>query len=136
MPEVPLSQDPGPVQEAWNEAARADAIAEFGVLTVVQIDVLHGRGTAARWLRQQRVFSVPGPDGAQLPAFQFVQGKPRAMIAHTMRALDGQLTTWEILLWVTGSSGALDGQRPVDLLTASAKEVVVAAAYQASLSHD
>ena len=136
MPEVPLSQDPGPVQEAWNEAARADAIAEFGALTAVQIDASRGRGTAARWLRQQRAFSVPGPDGPLLPAFQFSQGERRPIIADILVALDGQLTGWEMLLWFTGSSGTLDGRRPVDVVIESPGQAVRAASYQAALSHD
>ena len=124
------------MQEAWNETARADAIAEFGALTAVQIDASQGRGTAARWLRQQRVFSVPGPEGPLLPAFQFRQGEPRPIIAAVLEALDGRLTGWEILLWFTGSSGRLDGRRPVDVLIESPDAAVTAASYQASLSRD
>ncbi len=113
-----------------------DAIAEFGALSAAQIDAAHAEGTAARWLLQERVFSVPGPEGALLPAFQFHQEQPRPIVAQILRALDGQLKGWEIVLWFTGSSGALDGRRPVDVLTSSPEEAVVAAAYQASLSHD
>ena len=124
------------MQEAWNVAARADAIAEFGALTAVQIDASQRPGATARWLRQQRVFSVPGPEGPLLPAFQFRQGEPRPVIADILEALDGQLQGWEILLWFTGSSGILDGRRPVDAIAKAPEEAVASAAYQASLSRD
>ena len=117
-------------------AARADAIAEFGALTAAQIDASHRRGTTDRWLKQQRVFSVPGPDGPLIPAFQFRQGVPRPIIADILVTLDGQLKGWEILLWFTGSSGSLSGRRPVDVLAKSPEEAVMAASYQASLSQD
>lgn len=136
MPEPPLPHDPGPVQEAWNEAARAGAIAEFGALTAAQIDASHRRGTTARWLHEQRVFSVPGPDGPLFPAFQFRQGDVRPVIAEILEALDGQLYGWELLLWFTGSSGILDGRRPVDVLIDSPDQAVRAASYQAALSQD
>ena len=136
MPEAPQPRDSESVQEGWNETARAEAIAEFGALTAVQIDASHRRGTTESWLRQRRVFSVPGPEGPLLPGFQFRQGETRPVIAEILEALDGQLNGWEILLWFTGPSGSLDGRRPVDVLTSSPEQAVFAAAYQASLSHD
>jgi len=74
--------------------------------------------------------------GALLPAFQFRNGEPRPIIADILEALDGQLKGWEILLWFTGSSGSLDGGRPVDVLAKSPDEAVMAASYQASVSED
>jgi hypothetical protein len=134
-----VTTDAATTQIAWNAAARADAIAEFGVLTAVEIQ----RAAAAtesdaidRMIGDGCVFAVEGPDGPLFPAFQFADGEPRAAIAKVLKALAGELRSWEILAWFTGSSGFLDGARPVDLLSDAPDDVVAAAAYQASLSED
>jgi hypothetical protein len=87
-------------------------------------------------VKEGRVFAVEAPGGKLFPAFQFDQGRPRPVIAEVLSALAGQLRGWEILAWFTGSSGHLDGRRPVDLLANAPDDVLAAAKHQASLSED
>lgn len=129
-----VTTDETVTQIAWNEAARAEALAEFGALTTDQIRV--GTDSIQRMTADRLVFAVDGPGGPLLPAFQFSDGEPRPIIARVLNALAGQLHGWEFLLWFTGSSGFLDGARPVDRLSDAPDDVVAAAAYQASLSED
>ena len=107
--------------------------AEFAALTASQIR--GGADATNRLLADRRVFAVEGP-AARFPAFQVEDGEPRPVIARVPEALAGSLADWEILLWFTGSTGHLDGARPVDRLLDTPDEVVTAAAYQASLSED
>ena len=137
-----LSQD-AVTQLRWNAIARADAIREFGVLNSAQIAEIRGSKPAnphvatSRWLSAGRVFAIDTPAGRMFPAFQFTtEGEPKPAIGTILAALDGQLRGWETLLWFTGSSGYLDGARPVDLLDDRPDQVAAAAAHQASLSED
>lgn len=133
-----MTTDAAATQIAWNVSARADAVAEFGVLTAEEVQgaATADAGTTDRMIEERRAFAVEGPDGPLFPAFQFEDGEPRAVVATVLQALAGQLRGWEILAWFTGSSGYLDGARPVDLLLSAPDDVVAAAAYQASLSED
>jgi hypothetical protein len=131
-----MSADPAAAQSRWNTEARVAALAEFGSLTVKQVDEQHSPGTAGRWLAEAKVFAVEGPDGSVLPAFQLHDGEPLPVISKVLVALADQLRGWEILLWFTGSDGHLDGARPVDLIVDAPDAVVDAAAYQAALSMD
>ena len=58
-----------------------------------------------------------------------------ALTAAELAESLGAATTYPDM-WFTGSSGYLDGARPVDLLETDPEVVVAAAAYQASLSRD
>ena len=87
------------------------------------------------WVDDGRVFGVDGPAGRLIPAFQIARDEPRPVIARVLSALSGELHGWEIALWFTGSSGHLEGARPVDRLADVPDEVVVAAC-QASLPTD
>ena len=142
LPPIDVLADHATEQVLWNARARADALAEFGALTATQIAALrrvetsNPHPTVSRWLKEGRVFAVSSPQGRQFPTFQFDDGTPRPVIARVLAALHGQLRGWELLLWFTGSSGFLDGARPVDLLASDPDAVVDAAAYQASLSED
>lgn len=130
------------LQVRRNAAAREAGLAEFGAFTSAELASARGsraknpHTTTSRWLGDGLVFAVDTPAGRLFPAFQFVQGAPRPVIAKVLAALAGQLRGWEILLWFTGSSGYLDGARPVDRLVGAPDDVVAAAAYQASLSGD
>ena len=125
-----------------NARARAEALAEFGALTAGQLAEIRGvdtpnpHSTVSRWLDADRVFAVNSGQGRLFPGFQFENGRPRTVIARVLAALGDELDGWELLLWFTGSSGHLDGARPVDLLTTQPDAVVAAAEYQASLSED
>lgn len=136
-----LSQD-AITQLHWNALARAGALREFGALTSAQLADMRGSKTAnphtttSRWISGDRIFALETPSGRLFPAFQFADGEPRPVLGRILAALDHQLHGWELLLWFTGSSGYLDGARPVDMLEAAPDQVVGAAAYQASLSED
>lgn len=130
------------LQVRRNAVAREAGLAEFGAFTSAELASARGsraknpHTTTSRWLGDGLVFAVDTPAGRLFPAFQFVQGTPRPVIAKVLAALAGQLRGWEILLWFSGSSGYLDGARPVDRLVSAPDDVVAAAAYQASLSED
>ena len=142
LPPISVLSDAATMQLMWNAKARADSLREFGALTAAQIEEIRGvrtanpHATVSRWLKEGRLFAVDSADGRLFPAFQFSHGAPRPVIAQVLAALAGQLRGWEILLWFTGSSGYLDGARPVDRLSGDPDEVVAAAAYQAALSED
>jgi hypothetical protein len=142
LPPVSVLSHAATTQLMWNAKARADSLTEFGALTAAQIEEIRGvqttnpHATVSRWIKEGRVFAVDTAGGRLFPAFQFSHGEPRPVIAQVLTALAGHLRGWEILLWFTGSSGYLDGARPVDRLTDSPDEVVAAAAYQAALSED
>ena len=111
----------------------------FGALTSSDVRLAARRacaGAISRLLEQGRNFAVEGPDGPLFPAFQFRDGETRAIVAEVRNALGDHLRGWEILARFTGSSGRLDGARPVDLLAAVPDDVVAAAVYQVSLSDD
>jgi hypothetical protein len=136
---VILDVDADSLQLQLNDEARADALAEFGAFTAVQLETADPTaqpGTVDRWLDDGRVFAVDAPGGPLFPAFQFAGAEPLPVIAKVLAAFADHLHGWEILMWFTGSSGYLDGARPVDGLTDFPDEVVSAAAYQASLSTD
>ena len=142
LPPVSVLSDAATMQLMWNAKARADSLKEFGALTAAQIEEIRGvhtanpHATVSRWVKEGRLFAVDSAEGRLFPAFQFSHGAPRPVIAQILAALAGQLRGWEILLWFTGSSGYLDGARPVDRLSGAPNEVVAAAAYQAALSED
>lgn len=142
LPPVETLSDATTTQLRWNAMARADALREFGALSSADLAGLRGSRTAnphtttSRWLSGGRVFAVDGPSGRLFPAFQFVDGEPRPVVARVLEALDGTLRGWELLAWFTGSCGFLGGARPVDRLDDAPGDVVAAAGHQASLSED
>lgn len=142
LPPVSVMTDATTTQLQWNAKARRDALAEFGAFTAAQLAQQRGARTAnphttvSRWVKDGRVFAVDSTDGRLFPAFQFVDGEPRQVIALVLAEMAGALRGWELLLWFTGSSGWLDGARPVDQLSDDPDAVAAAAAYQAAVSED
>lgn len=142
LPDVSVLADATTTQLIWNAKARAESLREFGALTAAQVEEIRGiqttnpHSTVSRWVKDGRVFAVETPAGRVFPGFQFADGEPRPVIRDVLASLGGHLRGWEILTWFTGSSGYLDGDRPVDHLADAPDDVVAAAAYQASLSED
>ena len=119
LPPVAAMSDVATTQLLWNARARADALSEFGALTAAEVDQLRGvqttnpHATVGRWLKEGRLFAVDSPAGRLFPAFQFLGAEPRPEIARVLLALADQLRGWELLTWFSGSSGYLEGARPV-----------------------
>lgn len=63
-------------------------------------------------------------------------GGVRPVVAAVIDALRAELGQRATLLWLTASSGYLEGRRPADLLDEDPGAVMAAAARQAALSHD
>lgn len=73
--------------------------------------------TAHRWKSEGKIFAVPAAGKRDVyPAFQFQDGKPRAVIAELLGILEGARTPWEIAQWFIASNSWLDGDSPADLL--------------------
>ena len=127
----------GAVRQAQRNAeARAELLDEFGAMTGEEIGEQHSRARnrhalAARWRKEQRLFSVPHQGRALYPRFQFdrTSGTLRPAIRDVLAALPtDRMSDWEVALWWTASNGWLGGSRPVDLLDDGPDEVVAAAA--------
>ena len=123
------------LQAQRNAQARQELIEEFGLYDSDQVAEVAGSSannrsaTASRWSAARRIFTV-NHDGARVyPSFQFgADGQPRPVIANVLdvfrpHGLDG----WETALWFTTTSGWLDDERPVDLLTREPEQIVEAA---------
>jgi hypothetical protein len=123
------------LQAQRNAGARQELIEEFGLYDSDQVAEIAGSSannrsaTASRWSAAGRIFTV-NHDGARVyPRFQFgTDGQPRPVIANVLDVfrpygLDG----WETALWFTTTSGWLDDERPVDLLTREPEQIVEAA---------
>jgi hypothetical protein len=123
------------LQAHRNAEARQELIEEFGLYDSDQVAEVAGSSatnrsaTASRWFAAGRIFTVTH-DGARVyPSFQFgTDGQPRPVIANVLEVfrpygLDG----WETALWFTTTSGWLDDERPVDLLTREPEQIVEAA---------
>jgi hypothetical protein len=123
------------LQAQRNAQARQELIEEFGLYDSDQVAEVAGSSannrsaTASRWSAARRIFTV-NHDGARVyPSFQFgADGQPRQVIANVLdvfrpHGLDG----WETALWFTTTSGWLDDERPVDLLTREPEQIVEAA---------
>jgi hypothetical protein len=142
LPPVSVLTDATTTQLMWNAKARADAVSEFGALTAAQVEESRGvqtnnpHVTVGRWIKEGKVFAVEWGGRRLFPTFQFSNGEPRPVITRVLAALADQLRGWEVMLWFTGSSGYLNGARPVDRLSDAPDEVVAAAAYQAAMSED
>jgi hypothetical protein len=123
------------LQAQRNAEARQELIDEFGLYDSDQVAEVAGSSannrsaTASRWLAARRIFTVNHGGARVYPGFQFgTDGQPRPVIADVLEAfrpygLDG----WETALWFTTSSGWLDDERPVDLLTREPEQIVDAA---------
>lgn len=89
LPPVEVLAEAATTQLMWNAKARAEALTEFGALTAAQIAELRGvdttnpHSTVSRWLQENRIVAVDSSQGRLFPAFQFEEGRPRAIWPHS-----------------------------------------------------
>lgn len=120
-----------PAIESDNAAAQAAFLKRWPVLTAESVaeQAEHASSnrsaTASRWKKARRIFGVRVSGREAYPAFQFKEGRPRAVIGKALAALPETLTGWQTAFWFTGPNGWLGGQAPIDRL---ADEAAVAAA--------
>lgn len=139
---APASEVPAPariLQLRRNAVARHALVEEFGLYSSAELAELRAAATEnpssepARWLREGRIFAVPGSGDRRFPAFEFDEsGRPLAAVRPVLGVLAPVLRGWELALWFTGANVALRGRRPVDLLGSNADAVLEAARYEAA----
>jgi hypothetical protein len=129
--EVPVSA----VDEALevdNAALRARYLETVPTYTAAELHAQAGSAAANRsalafgWKKEGRVFVIPYKGMDRFPAFQFVDGRPRAAIRRVLNALPEAMTPWQIAFWFASGNGWLDDAAPQDRLDDVA--AVVAAA--------
>jgi hypothetical protein len=111
------------IQRRWNREALAAAWTELGSLSLEDV-VAAGHDPAG-------ALEVDG----RFPAFQF-DGDRRRVVAEVVTVLRPVLGPRAILLWVTASSGWLEGARPIDAIDRDPEAVIEAARHQAALGED
>ena len=123
------------LQARRNAAARQQFLDEFPSLNSAEVaDAALSKASnraslANRWRDEGKVFAIRVGDQQVYPAFQLdEQGRPHDVIARILSALrPGQLSDWQIALWMTSPTGWLGGRRPVDLLVDEPSKVLEAA---------
>ncbi|HSF26046.1 MAG TPA: hypothetical protein VLC50_00865 [Actinomycetes bacterium] len=137
LPEDQLSISAGVLTQLRHNAEAQRALAaEFGLLSSAEVGTIAGSkarnaaALASRWRTEGRIFGVPVDGSVRYPGFQLEDGKPRPVVAETIKILGGHLAGWELALWFTGDNDWLGGVRPVDALTGTAadRDAVLAAA--------
>lgn len=116
-----LTPDPSGVEESLafdNLAARRRYLSENPTLTSGQIHRASGLGShntsepASRWKNEGRTFAVRLGRRDLYPAFQFVDGKPHAVLRDVLAALPTDMTAWQKAFWFASGNGWLDGDEP------------------------
>ena len=130
-----LVLDPPDVEEALNFdnlVARRDYLNDTPTLTSEQIHRASGlasRNTsepASRWKKEGKTFAVRLGRRDLYPAFQFLDGKPHAVVRDVLAALPEEMTAWQTAFWFASGNGWLDGDQPQTRLK-DAEQVVEAA---------
>jgi hypothetical protein len=139
---TPASEVPTPariLQLRRNAVARHALVQEFGLYSSTELAELRAATTEnpssepGRWLRERRIFAVPGGGDRRFPGFEFDDsGRPLAAIKPVLALLAPGLRGWELALWFSGANVALGGRRPVDLLGSDPDAVAEAARYEAT----
>lgn len=109
-----------------NAQLRARFFQEWPCLTSAEVADAAGHSagnksaTAARWKSQLKIFSIPGPRGADLyPVFQFRDGKPHPAIHDVLTALPASFSPWQKAFWFVSNNGMLRGGIPANNLDES-----------------
>ena len=114
-----------------NHEARAELVAEFGLLTAEEVVAAGGPSP-----EDVALVVVPTRFGPRYAGYQFdAYGRLRPVITDVLAAFEGRMDGWQVALWFLGSSGGLGGMCPVDLLDGSPEDlagVVEAARYLAA----
>jgi hypothetical protein len=122
------------IEQAITEATlalRAAFLEKVPVFTRAELSTRSTRPEAIEeWRLNRRVFAIDHGEEELYPAFQFSEGgQPVAFVAEILAILDRDVerTDWDNALWFAGETGWLDGQRPIDCLTADPDAVRLAA---------
>jgi len=116
-----LAREPSDMEQALafdNLAARREYLAETPTLTSQQIHRASGlasRNTsepASRWKKEGKTFAVRLGGRDLYPAFQFLEGKPHAVMGDVLAALPTEMTAWQRAFWFASGNGWLDGDEP------------------------
>lgn len=120
--------------EADNAAAQVDFLKTYPTLTADQVAERAGHAatnrsaTANRWKGERKIFAVRAGGREVYPAFQFKDGRPRAMLRPALEALACR-SGWQTAFWFIAPNSWLGGSAPIDrlddgqaLLTAAAHE--------------
>ena len=106
-----------------NARLRSEYLQETPLLTAAEVraaSALKPRNKsepASRWKREGKLFALRLGGNDLYPAFQFVDGAPRAVIKDTLTALPGEMTGWQIAMWFASGNGWLDDTEPQDCLS-------------------
>lgn len=80
------------------------------------------------WVKAGKVFSVNDGTVERFPVFQLREGAPSPVIGKVLGVLRGQLTPWQIAVWLTTPNAEFaEWQAPLDRLDAEPDAVVAAA---------
>lgn len=117
----PKEVDPDLILE--NAELRRRYLETVPTLSSEEVHALSGKANknvaeaASRWTREGKVFAVKVGREARVPAFQFLNGKPRPEIAQILKELpEYQRTGWQAAFWFASGHGYL-GCAPQDALS-------------------
>lgn len=106
--------------EIDNAALRARYLESVPTYTAAELHAIAGSSAANRsalasgWKADGRVFAVPHRGVDRFPAFQFADGRPRAVVASILEALPEGMTPWQIAFWFASGNGWLEDAAPAD----------------------
>jgi hypothetical protein len=139
-PARPVPDEGFVLQARRNAELRGRLLREWRVLTSAQVADVAGSAAgnraalATRWRQEARIFGVPAQGGGGeyvYPSFQFTpDGQPRANLRQLIEAFPVAAREWQLFAWLTGASGWLDGQRPLDRVDEDPQAVLRAAAME------
>jgi hypothetical protein len=117
----PKEVDPDLILE--NAELRRRYLETIPTLSSEQVHALSGKTNknvaeaASRWTREGKIFAVKAGREVRVPAFQFLDGKPRPEIAQILKELpEYQRAGWQAAFWFASGHGYL-GCAPQDALS-------------------
>jgi hypothetical protein len=139
--------------ERREQECREEFLATYPTLSETQIAALNKSiGSPAevrRWRREGRIFVVPHQGIDRYPAFQFMKGQPKRVIAQVLEhlspsdpaartnfELEPPFSDWAIAFWFVAANPWLDDGLPIDLIDVDPTAVVRAASHARDLTSD